>query len=87
MPKLRKPSPAINRLSKAQKAEQKDFAERVNGMKPELVVLCRKWRIDIVGGIDRLPDRDQAVVIYADAKKRYEQEAKSLEEKPQGLIV
>lgn len=76
--------------AKEEAAKQKDFEERLEKLKPEVVELCRKYKIDIVGAMQYRPNGAFPIVAYLDVKDKYEhktQEAKDSEEKPKGLIV
>jgi len=85
---FRKNSPALQHLSKEQKAKKKDFEGRVNKMKPELIAICKKYKIDVVGSMDYRPNGTFPVISYLDAKEKYENiEKKEKEKLPSGLVT
>jgi len=85
--KFGKPSPAVSQLNKDQKKKQKDFEERVGKMKPELIEICRKHKVDIVGAMEYRSNGTFPIIVYIDAKDKYEHKAEPPKEKPKGLVV
>ena len=46
--------------------DTRPYEERLNDMRPELVALCKKYRIEITAGLVPTPSSMQAVVLFVD---------------------
>ena len=64
------------KLTKEEKAKQKDFQERQEKMFKEVKALGVKYRIDIVGTLDYRPTGIVPLLAFKDVKDEYEQKAK-----------
>jgi len=74
---------------KEMEKKKKDFEERVEKMKPELIAICKKYRIDVVGSLEYRPNGVFPSIAYLDSKEKYESMEKQEEEEklPSGLIT